>query len=96
MRQQIARLSPHQNGKVFGALMGLSTLVFVVPMLVVLAMFAPSVDQNGNPITFPLAVFALFPVAYFVFGYLGVAWACFVYNFLFKYLGGIEFESKGE
>lgn len=38
----------------------------------------------------------IMPVIYLVVGYLTVAAACAVYNFMFKYLGGIEFEAKSE
>lgn len=31
MKKQIKRMSPHQNGKVFGVLMAIASLVFVVP-----------------------------------------------------------------
>jgi len=94
MKQQIARFSPHQNGKVFGVLLGLSTLVIVVPILIFGSFLLPAVDQNGNPFDFPVVLFAFFPIAYLVFGYLGVAFSCIVYNFVVKYIGGIEFEAK--
>jgi hypothetical protein len=96
MKQQIARFSPHQNGKVFGVLVGVSAFVILVPMLVVISLTLPAVDQNGNPIDFPVLLFAFSPIVYFVFGYLGVALGCVVYNFLFKYIGGFEFEAKVE
>jgi ABC-type Na+ efflux pump permease subunit len=94
MKKQIARLSPHQNGKVLGTLLGLSTAVFIIPV-VVIASFATrgAVDQHGDPVNFPVFLFIFVPVVYAVFGYLGGAFWCFVYNVLFKYIGGIEFEA---
>jgi hypothetical protein len=35
----------------------------------------------------------MMPIFYLVFGYVMVAIGCAVYNFMFKYIGGIEFES---
>lgn len=37
--------------------------------------------------------FLLFPIFYLVMGYLMVAVGCLIYNFAFKYLGGIEYET---
>lgn len=36
----------------------------------------------------------LFPVLYLVLGYVMVAIGCAVYNFMFKVIGGIEFEAR--
>ncbi len=33
MKQQVSRLSPHQDGKVFGVWIALSSLMFVVPFV---------------------------------------------------------------
>jgi drug/metabolite transporter (DMT)-like permease len=87
MKQQVARLSPHQNGKVFGVLMALLSLVFVVPFSLSFA-FAPS-DPNAPPAW----LFMLFPLLYLVMGYLTVAVACWLYNVMFKHIGGIEYEA---
>ena len=44
-----------------------------------------------------MLIFLLFPIMYFVMGYGMVAAACAIYNFTFKYLGGIEYEvSEGD
>ena len=34
MSQQVARLSPHQNGKVFAVLMAVTSLIFILPLFV--------------------------------------------------------------
>jgi len=88
MKQQVARLSPHQNGKVFAVLMALGSLVFVVPMALVFSFTAP--DPKAPPAWF----FLMFPVAYLVIGYIGVAVGCWLYNTMFKVIGGIEFETQ--
>jgi drug/metabolite transporter (DMT)-like permease len=90
MKQQVARLSPHQNGKVFAVLMALGSLVFLVPFSAVF-WFAPA-DPNAPPAW----LFLLFPVIYLIMGYISVAVGCWLYNVMFKYIGGIEFEAKSE
>jgi hypothetical protein len=98
MKQQIKQLSPHQNGKVFGVLMAVSSLVFILPLALLMTLSAPQVDQHGNPVNFPTFMLVLMPVFYLVFGYLSVAIGCAIYNFIAKYIGGIEFvlEEQGE
>ena len=96
MIRQISRLSPHQNGKVFGILMAVASLPLValtaLPMLLVM----PEVDKAGNPVQFalPFAMFLLLPIFYLIFTYLFVALGCWLYNIFFKYIGGFEFEFK--
>lgn len=95
MKIQIARLSPHQNAKVFGVLMALASLLFAVPMFFVLLYVSPGVDAHGNLIVPPPAfVVLLFPLMYFVVGYVMVALGCWFYNIMFRFLGGIEYETR--
>lgn len=94
MKNQIARLSPHQNGKVFAVLMALSSLLFVIPMAIGFYFMPAGVDAHGNPMAqSPVAMLVLFPVIYLVTGYVMTAVGCLLYNFMFKYIGGIEYES---
>lgn len=88
MKQQVARFSPHQNGKVFAVLMAVSSMVFIVPFVLIASMAGPK--ESAPPVLF----LALFPIIYLVMGYVMVALGCAVYNFMFRYIGGIEFESK--
>lgn len=92
MKQQISRLSPHQNGKVFGVLMGLVSLVFLLPFGFAMMAFEPAGSRGSSP----ALMFFLMPFFYLVFGYLSVLIGCALYNVMFKYLGGIEYEAKGE
>lgn len=89
MKQQVQRFSPHQNGKVFAVLMTLSSCIFLVPMALITAALAPA---GSGPSGF---IFLVMPLIYLIFGYLSVALGCVIYNVMFKYIGGIEFESKG-
>lgn len=86
MKQRVARLSPRQNGKVFAVLMAFSSLVFLVPFGLFCPFAAPS-GQRGEA-----AMFLFMPFACLIVGYLSVAVGCAVYNFMFRYVGGIEFE----
>ena len=89
MKQQIARFSPHQNGKVFAVLFAASSLLFLAPFAL---FFLASAPAQARP---PLFFFLAMPVMYLVMGYIMVAIGCVVYNALYKYIGGIEFEASG-
>jgi Zn-dependent protease with chaperone function len=88
MKTRIEKFSIHQNAKVFALLMAVSSLLFVVPFMLIAALAAPK-DAG-----FPLVMVVGFPVFYLVFGYLMIAVACWVYNTLVRYTGGIEFETR--
>ena len=87
MKQQVTRLSPHQNGKVFSILMANTALFVFVPILLIVAAFAPPEYAPE-----PFMVF-LVPVLYLVLGYLAVTVVCFLYNVMCRFIGGVEFES---
>ena len=92
MAQRIYRLSPHQNGKVFGILWGVLSLVFVIPM--VLMMAAIPVPEGAEP--FPFWFMIALPFFYFVMSYLMTALMCWIYNLFFSRSGGLEFELRDE
>ena len=95
MNQQITRLSPHQNGKVFGILVAVVAIPFVVPLFLFWTFMSPlGVDRHGNEVSYPAFIFLLFPFLYLISGYISVAIGCAIYNFLFRYIGGFEFESQ--
>jgi len=89
MKQQVARLSPHQNGKVFAVLMALGSLVFLVPFGLIALALAPAASRP------PMLTMLVMPVFYLIFGYASVAISCAVYNFMFRWIGGFEFEATG-
>ena len=93
MRTQIVRLSPHQNAKVLSIYAALFSLFFVIVMAVVFTVVRP-MDPHGDLVPFPLYLFILLPVVYFVFGYILVAAACALYNLGFRFIGGFEFEAR--
>lgn len=85
MKQQVTRLSPHQNAKVFGVLMAITSLVFVIPF------FLFSLVFSAGPTRFMVL---LMPFVYLIVAYIGVAIGCLLYNLAFKFIGGIEYESE--
>jgi hypothetical protein len=90
MKQQIARFSPHQNGKVFAVLMAINSLIFLVPFFALFGLVAPAQQRM------PMVLLIILPLMYLVVGYVMVGVGCILYNFIFKYVGGIEFESTEE
>ncbi len=88
MKKQISRLSPHQNGKVFGILIAIASLPMFIPF-VGMSFLQPEMSTG-----FPIRFIFLFSILYLVLGYLSVAITCLVYNVLVKYIGGFEFEIK--
>lgn len=92
MKQRITRLSPHQNGKVFGMLSAIVSLPGMTIVHVLMNLSLPATDRSAYIIGFPLFMYVLFPLVYFVLGYLSVAIACLVYNILHRFIGGIEWE----
>lgn len=92
---QIARFSPHQNAKVLAVLMAVGSLFFAVPMFIAFSFMPSGVDARGNPVAPPSPFLTLlFPLFYLVVGYVMVAIACWLYNFIAQYVGGIEYEVR--
>jgi hypothetical protein len=54
-------------------------------------------DAAGKPVSPPPAAIAfIFSLIYLVIGYIMVAIGCWFYNFMFKYIGGIEYETRNQ
>lgn len=87
MKVQVEKFSVHQNAKVFAVLMALSSLVMVIPFMLIVSMGAP----EG---AFPLFMLIVFPLMYLVFGYVMIAIGCWLYNWIAKRMGGLEYESR--
>lgn len=92
MTKQIRKFSSHQTAKVFAILMAVGSLPMFLPMIVIAFISGPATDGQGNPVGFPFMIFAMFPFLYLVFGYISVRIGCWLYNTLYKYIGGIELE----
>jgi len=96
MKIQITHLSPHQNAKVFGVLMAVSSLLFVIPMVLVFSFLPKPVDASGNTAGPPAYIFLLFPIMYLVMGYVMARFGCLICNRAFRYIGGIEFDQRAD
>ncbi|HTQ73413.1 MAG TPA: hypothetical protein VMI74_03930 [Burkholderiales bacterium] len=94
MKQQIARLSPHQNAKVASIVWAVTSLLFVVPMFLVSWLTIPPQARGHNG--FFDYFFLIMPFAYLILGYIVAVFGCWVYNSLFKFIGGFEFESRDQ
>lgn len=94
MTHQIERLSPHQNGKVFGVLMALASSAVLVPISVMFLLLPAPPGAEGSKSA--VLVFLFLPLFYLVCGYAFVAIGCWFYNLMFKYIGGVEFQTTGE
>lgn len=88
MKLQVAYLTPHQNGKVMGIISAVTSLVFAVPIFLLISVLAPAAEE-----ALPFGVVLLFPVMYLVMTYLMVAIGCMVYNAIVRYTGGLEYEA---
>ena len=94
MKSQISRLSPHQNGKVLGVLLAVSALFVGVPFFTFIFFIGPGVDEQGRDMKFLLFMPYIFSIVYLIVGYFTVVIGSVVYNILYKYIGGFEFEQK--
>ena len=90
MRQQIRKFGVGQTAKVVGVLYALIGLLFI-PFFLIMSSVAPKETGFGFGAGFALAV----PIMYGVFGFIGTAIACALYNMVAKWVGGIEVETDG-
>lgn len=88
MAKRIFRLSPHQNGKVLGILFMAVSLIFLVPVILLMFIFPLPEGVNSFPVFFLLMI----PIFYFFVTYLITASVCLLYNLFFSKTGGLEFE----
>jgi subtilase family serine protease len=94
MKTQISRLSPHQNGKVFGILMAVTTLAVGVPIFTLMFFMNPSVAEKSRASNVVLFAPCIVAIVYLILGYVTGLIGSAIYNILYKYIGGFEFEQK--
>lgn len=87
MKHEIERLEPRQNAKVIAILTAFASILLMIPGYLLWAAKAPSYSP------FPLWPMVVAPLAYLVVGFVVVLAVCWCYNFLYPFIGGIEFES---
>ena len=92
MKKSIVKFSPHRTAWTFALVMAFSSLIFLVPMCLML--FAmPNADANMG---LSVGMLVAMPFFYLVLGYLMSAFGAWIYNQVAKFTGGIEFELTGE
>ena len=69
-----------------------ASLVFIIPMMLMMFTIAPSTDANGNAVKLPYAIFIAMPFIYLIFGYVMTIIMCKIYNVVTGFVGGFEFE----
>jgi hypothetical protein len=87
MKKQITNISPIQTAKVFAVLSMIATIPFWLLMLV------PMMAMPRPTPPFFSGMFLLMPIFYAVFGFIFTAVGAWLYNLMFKYIGGVEFSS---
>jgi len=87
MAKRISRIAPWSAGRLFAVIYFFLSLVFVIPMALILS-FAP-IPAASKPPFGPGLLIAL-PFLYAGGGLLFVALMCAVYNFAAKIVGGVE------
>ncbi|WP_156820731.1 hypothetical protein [Dasania marina] len=94
MKIQIKRFSTHQTAKVFALLMAASSLVILLPFIIISFLAPTPAAPNGSEI--PMGIFSgmfiLMPVFQGIMGYIMVRIGLWIYNLLSPKIGGIEFE----
>lgn len=90
MTLTIKSFRPHKTALILGIIIALVSLLFMIPMAIVMS-FIPATDQNGNPVNavFPAVMFFAAPLFYFVITYLFALMSTFLYNRISKNIGGI-------
>ena len=91
MKLQISRFSTHQTAKVFALLMAASSLIFVIPFILI-SMLSPAPENSDFPTIGFSLVFLIMPIFQGLMGYIMVRFGLWVYNLLSPKIGGIEFE----
>ena len=87
MNKRLSRIAPWQAGKLFALIYFFLSLVFIVPMILVMTI-APSRPGPGPHFSPALLVF--FPFLYALLALIFVPLACWVYNLAAKTVGGLQ------
>lgn len=88
----ITRFSPHQTALTVSIVMALSTLIFIVPMMLLVS--SVPTDEFGNDVGLGFSGFflVLLPLFYFILTYIFTALFAWLYNVVASKTGGIEME----
>lgn len=94
MPTRITSFAVHKTALTSAILLALFSLIFLLPMILMMQFSPPAVDANGNEIQMglPIAMLLFMPILYFIFGYLSTALMAWLYNVVAKKTGGIQVE----
>jgi hypothetical protein len=87
LAKRISRIAPWSAGRLFAVLYFFLSLLFVIPMALILS-FAPIPPASKPP--FGPGFLVLMPFLYAIVGFLFVALACALYNLAARFVGGLE------
>jgi hypothetical protein len=85
MKKQIIRFSVLQNAKVVAVLYLLLSVLFVACALI------PVLMTGQVPAGMSLGMFVLMPLLYALFGFIFTVIGAWIYNFVARMVGGLEF-----
>ncbi|HZF27799.1 MAG TPA: hypothetical protein VE907_01650 [Gammaproteobacteria bacterium] len=86
MKRRVTRIAPWQAGKFFAVLYFIMGLIFAIPFAF-FSQFVPG-QTSGFGIGFAIAI----PIGYAIAGLIFVPIACWVFNLVAKFVGGLDFE----
>ncbi len=86
MLKQITRISPFQTAKVLACLYFVITIPFII-LYAIISMFAPTGQRLG------IVFIVLAPFLYALFGFIFCMIGAWIYNFVAKMVGGVEYTS---
>lgn len=94
MKIQVSRLSPRQNGKVLAILTAIAVVVVAMPFAAIGYLLFDVQDERAKEVGGFLIFSALLlaPIVYFVVTYISVVVVCGLYNLMFRFIGGVEYE----
>lgn len=90
--KSITYVAPHKTALTIAIVFALSSLLFIIPMM--MFSFMPATDHNGNTINsgVPVVMMMIMPVFYFIFGYLFTGLSALIYNKVARFTGGVKVE----
>ena len=91
MKKQITNVSPVQTAKVFAALYFVITAPFAIIFGLIAAVSSIFATTPMPGTGFSIAAAVVIPFLYAIFGFIFAVFGAWVYNFVAKHIGGIEF-----
>ena len=93
MKLTLQRIAPLQAGKIFGALYGLLSLLFIPMMILFMGAAALAGGKPvGPPMFVAVGMMVLAPLFYALMGFITGLIGAWVYNLLAGWMGGFELE----